>query len=207
MTEVQWSGHELGAATRCDDNSEAIMTVAGWDEAFDASVPAINDDTIDHHCFGCGNQNPSGLRLRFRTMSDGGVWADFEPTRNHEGYMGMTHGGILSTVADEAMSWAVTHAGDLGVTARMSLAFRRPVRLGQGIRVLAWVVSRKARAIDTRAELRDVETSELLATAESRFMRVTPAQAAAWREAYGDQIDESAFGAAARRNAGLNSVD
>jgi uncharacterized protein (TIGR00369 family) len=170
---------------------------------FDASVPAINDDTIDHHCFGCGNQNPGGLKLRFRPLANGGVWADFAPTRDHEGYMGMTHGGILSTILDEAMSWAVTHTGDLGVTARMSVAFRRPVRLGQQIRALAWVTGRKARAIDTRAEVRDVEGGELLASAEGRFMRVTPEQAAAWREAYGDQIDDSAFGAAARRNAGV----
>lgn len=170
---------------------------------FDTSVPAINDDTIDHHCFGCGNQNPNGLRLRFRPLTDGGVWANFTPTRDHEGYMGMTHGGILSTVLDEAMSWAVTHNGDLGVTARMSLAFRRPVHLGQQLRVLAWVVGRKARAIDTRAEVRDVETGAVLAQADGRFMRVTTEQAAAWREAYGEQIDESAFGAAARRNAGM----
>jgi acyl-coenzyme A thioesterase PaaI-like protein len=117
--------------------------------------------------------------------------------------MGMTHGGILSTILDEAMSWAVTHAGDLGVTARMTLTFRRPVRLGQQIRVLAWVTGGKARLIDTRAEVHDLETGELLASAEGRFMRVRPEQAAAWRELYGDQIDDSAFGAAARRNAGL----
>lgn len=169
---------------------------------FDATVPSINDDTIDHRCFGCGNQNPSGLRLRFRPLDDGGVWATFTPSRDHAVYMGMTHGGILSAIADEAMSWAVTHAGDLGVTARMTMTFRRPVRLGQDIRVLAWVVGRKARAVDTRAEIRDPESGELLAGAEGRFMRVTPEQAAAWREAYGDRIEDSAFGAAARRNAG-----
>jgi acyl-coenzyme A thioesterase PaaI-like protein len=173
------------------------------DDQFDVTAPAINDDTIDHHCFGCGNQNPSGLRLRFRPLTDGGVWADFSPTRNHEGYMGMTHGGILSTILDEAMSWAVTHAGDLGVTARMTLTFRRPVHLGQQIRVLAWVTGGKARVIDTKAEVHDLETGGLLASAEGRFMRVRPEQAAAWRELYGDQIDDSAFGAAARRNAGL----
>ncbi len=117
--------------------------------------------------------------------------------------MGMTHGGILSTILDEAMSWAVTHSGDLGVTARMTLSFRRPVRLEQQIRVLAWVVGRKARAIDARAEVRDIETGTVLAAAEGRFMRVTSEQAAAWREAYGDQIDGSSFGAAARRNAGF----
>lgn len=182
---------------------DVTMAIELFDE-YDMHVPAINDDTIDHHCFGCGNQNPAGLRLRFRPLGDGGVWATLTPTRDHEGYMGMTHGGILSTVLDEAMSWAVTHAGDLGVTARMTLTFRKPVRLGQEIRVLAWVVGRKARAVDTRAEVRDVTTCDLLAAAEGRFMRVTPEQAAAWRESYGDQIDDSAFGAAARRNAGLS---
>lgn len=169
---------------------------------YDKTVPPINDDTIDHHCFGCGNQNPSGLRLRFRPLPDDGVWAAFTPTRDHEGYMGMTHGGILSTILDEAMSWAVTQAGDLGVTARMSLAFRKPVRLGQEIRVLAWVVGRKARVVDVRAELRDVVSDDMVAEADGRFMRVTPDQAIAWRAAYGDQIDNSVFGVAARRNAG-----
>ncbi len=172
-------------------------------EEFDVSVAAINDDTIDHHCFGCGNLNPAGLRLRFRPLSSGGVWAAFTPTRAHEGYMGMTHGGILSTVLDEAMSWAVTHTGDLGVTARMTLTFKRPVRLGQEILATAEVVGMKARAVDARAEVRDRITGALLAAADGRFMRVTPDQAAAWREAYGDQIDNSSFGAAARRNAGL----
>jgi uncharacterized protein (TIGR00369 family) len=170
---------------------------------FDASVPAINDDTIDHHCFGCGNQNPMGLRLRFRPLSDESVWATFTPTRDHEGYMGMTHGGIISTILDEAMSWAVTHAGDLGVTARMSVTFRKPIRLGQHIRVEANVVGRKARLIDTRAIVYDAATDQPLAEAEGRFMRVTAEQAATWRAAYGDQIEESAFGAAARRNAGV----
>ncbi|HEX5166075.1 MAG TPA: PaaI family thioesterase [Thermomicrobiales bacterium] len=171
--------------------------------SYDTSVPPINDDTIDHHCFGCGNQNPMGLRLRFRPLSDESVWATFTPTRDHEGYMGMTHGGIISTVLDEAMSWAVTHAGDLGVTARMSVTFRKPIRLGQQIRVEATVVGRKARAIDTHAVVYDAATEQPLAEADGRFMRVTAEQAAAWRSAYGDQIEESAFGAAARRNAGL----
>lgn len=172
-------------------------------ETYDLSVSPINDDTIDHHCFGCGNKNPIGLRLRFRPLADGGVWAVFTPTADHEGYMGMTHGGILSTVLDEAMSWAVTNEGDLGVTARMSLAFRKPVALGQELRVLAWIVGRKARAIDTRAEVRDLQTDQVLAEADGRFMRVTPEQAAAWRASYGDQIDDSVFGVAARRNAEL----
>ena len=181
----------------------AVKATVADISAYDVTLPVINDDSIDHHCFGCGNQNPAGLRLRFRPLSDGGVWAAFTPARDHEGYMGMTHGGILSTVLDEAMSWAVTHTGDLGVTARMSLTLRKPVRLGQDVRVLAWVVGRKARTIETRADILDATTGELLAQADARFVRVSREQAAAWRVAYGDQIDDSVFGDAARRNAGI----
>lgn len=173
--------------------------------AYDPTVPSINEDTIDHHCFGCGNQNPIGLQLRFRPLPDGSVWAAFTPTQDHEGYLGMTHGGILSTVLDEAMSWAVTQAGDLGVTARMTVTFRRPVRLGQEIRVTASVTSKRARTIDTTADARDIESGELLAEAEGRFVRVSREQAAAWRDAYGEGIDESTFGTAARRNTGVAS--
>jgi acyl-coenzyme A thioesterase PaaI-like protein len=168
---------------------------------FDPSDPAINEDTIDHYCFGCGNGNPAGLRLRFRPLADGRVWAEFVPLRQHEGYLGMTHGGILATILDEAMSWAVTNAGDLGVTARMTTTFRHPVRLGESLRVVGSIASRRSRTIETRAELFSVATGTLLAEAEGRFVRVSREQAAAWRDAYGVVDDESVFGQAAMRNA------
>lgn len=172
---------------------------------FDETIPAINEDTIDHNCFGCGDLNRNGLRLRFRPLPDGGVWASFTPAASHEGYMGMAHGGILSTVLDEAMSWAVTYHGDLGVTARLSLTFRMPARLNTDLRALAWVTARRARTIDTRAELRDADTGSLVAEAEGRFVRVSREQAGRWRDAYGTGIEGSVFGDAASRNAGETS--
>jgi uncharacterized protein (TIGR00369 family) len=170
-------------------------------DRYDTSVAPINDDTIDHHCFGCGNGNPHGLRLRFRPLPEGGVWAEFTPTRSHEGYMGMTHGGILATIADEAMSWAVTAAGDLGVTARMSLAFRRPAVLNETLRVEAIVVRRTTRTIETSARVHSVAAGDLLVESDARFVRVSREQASAFRDAYGDAIDKSVFGTAAKRNA------
>jgi acyl-coenzyme A thioesterase PaaI-like protein len=173
------------------------------DESFDDTLPAINADTVEHHCFGCGDANPHGLRLRFRPRAHGGVWARFCPTRDHEGYLGMTHGGILSTVLDEAMSWAVTYAGDLGVTARMTLTFRQPARVGEDLLVLAVITGSRARAVDTSAEVRRTVDNALIAEAEGRFVRVSKLQAAAWRAAYGVPEDaSSAFGRAAARNAG-----
>jgi acyl-coenzyme A thioesterase PaaI-like protein len=168
---------------------------------FDASLPAINEDTIDHHCFGCGNANPHGLRLRFRPLDDGRVWADFTPARNHEGYLGMTHGGILSTVLDEGMSWAVTYAGDLGVTARLAVTFRQPARIGETLRIIGGVTQRRSRTIETRGEVIALGTGTVLATAEGRFVRVSREQAASWRDQYGAHDEDTVFGQAANRNA------
>lgn len=169
---------------------------------FDRSAPIINDDVVDHWCFGCGNLNETGLKLRFRARDDHSVWAEFTPSRVYEGYLGMTHGGILATILDEAMSWAITNAGDIGVTARMSITFRRPASVGAALRVSGEVRQKRSRTIDAQAEIREVSSGELLAEADARFVRVTREQASEWRAAYGKQIEGSAFGAAVDRNAG-----
>ena len=163
---------------------------------FDPSLPAINETEVEHYCFGCGSQNPHGLLLRFRRRAGGGIWADFTPARIHEGYLGMTHGGILATIADEAMSWAVTDDGDIGVTARMSLTFRRPARVGEPLRAVGTVTQRRGRAIDTEARISTLDDDKIVAEASARFLRVSPEQAREWRDAYGAAGEESVFGEA-----------
>lgn len=116
---------------------------------FDESAPTINEAVSDHACFGCGSQNPIGLGLQFRRLPDGRVWTSFTPAKEYEGYFGMTHGGIISTVLDEVMSWAITVAGEFGVTARMSVTFRQPARVGHPLRAIGEVTGRRGRAIET----------------------------------------------------------
>jgi acyl-coenzyme A thioesterase PaaI-like protein len=147
---------------------------------FDPSLPAINETEVEHYCFGCGRQNPHGLLLRFRRCA-AGIWADFTPARAHEGYLG----GILATIADETMSWAVTDTGDIGVTARMSLTFRRPARVGEPLRALGQVSERRSRAIDAEARIFTIDGNHVVAEATARFIRVSPEQAREWRDAYG----------------------
>ncbi len=173
-------------------------------EPWDSSASPINEDTLGHHCFGCGSLNPNGLHLRFRVLDDDTVWATFTPTRDHEGYLGMVHGGITATLLDEAMNWAVTNAGHIAVTARMSVAYRRPLAVGRAVRVSARVARMRSRALETSAVLHDVESGELLAEADGRFVRVAAEQAAEWRDAYGAEHDDSTFADAARRTASAN---
>jgi hypothetical protein len=62
----------------------------------------------DHACFGCGDDNAIGLRLRFAPSGEG-VKASFVPGVDHQGFHHVVHGGIISAVLDEAMAWATAY--------------------------------------------------------------------------------------------------
>ncbi|MCX2727418.1 PaaI family thioesterase [Thermomicrobium sp. 4228-Ro] len=138
----------------------------------------------DHGCFGCGERNPIGLKLAFYREEEG-VEASFTPQPEHEGYIGLVHGGILATLLDEAMSWAViSTAGRLMVTAHLSIAFRRPVAVGQQLRLRGWVERSERRLVRARAEIRDAVQGTLLAEAEGTFLPVAADREKSWREQY-----------------------
>src|SRR5665213_2147558 len=63
-------------------------------------------------CFVCGPDNPRGLRLAFQTNESGEMTAEWIPEPEMEGYQGIVHGGIVSTVLDEAMAKAVLTGAD-----------------------------------------------------------------------------------------------
>jgi uncharacterized protein (TIGR00369 family) len=141
----------------------------------------VNSAT-DHGCFGCGEQNPIGLRLKFYRR-DGAVAAQFEPDVTHEGYVHMMHGGIVATLLDEAMSWAVIDGGHLAVTAKMDVQFRKPVPVTETLTVVGRVDRDRRRAIETSGELRGSD-GRLLASARGVFMHVSEEQQREWESTY-----------------------
>ncbi len=104
-------------------------------------------------CVVCGPENPRGLRLRFHPLDDGAVGADWTPTADWEGFKGVIHGGIVSTVLDEAMSHAVSARGWPALTCELRVRLRRHVEPGLALQVRAWVVERRRRKILTEAVL------------------------------------------------------
>ncbi len=137
----------------------------------------------DHGCFGCGEQNPIGLRLKFHRAGDD-VQAHFIPKKVHEGYAAMMHGGIVSTLLDEAMSWAVIDRGHLAVTAKLEIEFKRPVPVTEPLLVIGRVTRDRRRLVEAAGELRSA-SGDLLATASAVFMRVSDEQQRAWEGIYG----------------------
>jgi len=51
----------------------------------------------------------------------------------------MAHGGIVALMLDEAVGWAAWHAGHPGVTGRLAVSLRRPLKLGEHVRIVGKV--------------------------------------------------------------------
>jgi acyl-coenzyme A thioesterase PaaI-like protein len=137
----------------------------------------------DHACFGCGDDNPIGLHLRFTPEGDG-VKASFIPRPEHQGFHDVVHGGIISAVLDEAMAWATAHVGVWAVTGEMRVRFRQPLGIGEPTSVVARVSGTRGRLVTAAAELQLDRYGSSIATSSATFAEVDADVAAIWRARY-----------------------
>lgn len=126
-----------------------------------------------NHCFGCGLDNPSGLRLRFFTDADQNIVCRLRLAERFAGPPGHAHGGIIATLLDEAMSKVNRARGILAMTRAMDVQYLRPVPLRQPLVLTARHVSATGRRHHTEAALTDA-SGHTLATATAVFVTVPP---------------------------------
>ena len=106
----------------------------------------------DNYCFACGLDNPYGLKLGFQVEGDRFV-ARKTLSREYQSYTGVAHGGIISTLLDEAMGGYLVALGEKAVTGRLTVRYRRPTPIGEELRVAGWLVERRGRFFKMKAEV------------------------------------------------------
>ena len=122
-------------------------------------------------CFACGQANPVGLKIVF-TLNDGVVTAEFTANENHVGYENTVHGGIIFAALDDVMA-NVLYLQDIKAhTARCEIRYRRPLEVGQTIKLKGWIESERRRLFVLKGEARLADSDELVADTEASFMRV-----------------------------------
>lgn len=121
-------------------------------------------------CYACGSANERGLHMTFRLEGERTI-CDYTPCAYQQGYPGRMHGGVVSTLIDESMGWAVYHAREWGATARLNIRYRHPVDLDQTLRIEAWIVKNRGRLMELRAEVLG-EDGRLLAEGDGVFMKL-----------------------------------
>lgn len=138
----------------------------------------MNDKRIDipklqgHSCFACGTANPIGLNLQFYRSNES-VCTDITLGKYHEGWQNMAHGGIISTLLDEVMSWTIIYFKRIFfVTRRMEIKYIRPVLIGVPLTVRGHLTGeKKSFFIGAIAEVSDKE-GQLLAKATGEFVEI-----------------------------------
>ena len=106
----------------------------------------------DGLCFGCGQDNPIGLKLHFIRESET-VRAEFTPGKIYQGWPGVVHGGIITSMLDEAMSHAAYFTGMNCITAKIEIHFRQPARVEETLIITARITRNTRKIIQSEARV------------------------------------------------------
>jgi uncharacterized protein (TIGR00369 family) len=138
---------------------------------FDNLTPLAH--AAQNRCFGCGEANPTGLRLEFLLAEDGTVVCPATIPNSFEGHPGYVHGGIIATLLDETMSKSVRAQGLTAMTRHMEVDYRRPVPSGIPIRMEGRIVRSEGRKHWVEAHILDGE-GNALARSKGLFVEASP---------------------------------
>jgi acyl-coenzyme A thioesterase PaaI-like protein len=123
----------------------------------------------DGYCFACGKKNNSGLKLVF-DYSNGRLTTEFTPSKIHQGYKDIIHGGIITTVLDEAMIQAAIMEGISPVTAEITIRFRMPLLVGEKSIVEAEITKKSQRLIEAKSQVIRVGDGSVIAEAHAKLI-------------------------------------
>jgi uncharacterized protein (TIGR00369 family) len=127
-----------------------------------------------NHCFGCGKENPEGMRLKFYLDEDARESScKFKLSQRYQGPPGHAHGGIIATILDEAMGKVNKLRNVVALTREMKVEYLRPVPLGKTLIAEGREKYVRGREHINIAEIRN-EAGEVLARSRGKFMAIDP---------------------------------
>lgn len=124
----------------------------------------------DTFCFACGKDNPYGLHLTFTEEGEDYV-CRWTPCAHHQGWSRILHGGLVSTLLDETMTWRLVSRGINVVTAEMTVRLKTPTPLDCELTIRARMTSQRRRFYEVESEI-VLPDGTVTATATAKFMEV-----------------------------------
>ena len=146
-------------------------------------------------CLVCGAENPFGLQARFyeleaETVGSEAVGAGagggaasaagrellgiFTVREEHQSYPGRLHGGISSAILDETIGRAITiaHPGVWGVTAELTLRYRKPLPLTGVVRAVGRITRDTRRLFEGTGEI-VLDDGTVAVEASGKYLKMT----------------------------------
>ena len=123
---------------------------------------------VHPNCVVCSLANSRGWQLDFLSGDDGSIAATFTCDETLEGYRGIMHGGMISSVLDGAMTHCMFAHEKTVVTAEMSTRFRHPILIRQVATVSARIKRSSHPLYLLKAKI--VQAGQVKATATGKFL-------------------------------------
>lgn len=133
----------------------------------------VSAQNVSSMCMVCGRDNPSSLKARFYNLEGDELLGVFTAQEIHQSYPGRLHGGVVSALLDETIGRAIS-IGDpdaFGVTIELSVKFRRPVPIGDEVRVVARLTKTTSRLFEGTGEI-ILNDGTVAAEAFGRYLRM-----------------------------------
>jgi acyl-coenzyme A thioesterase PaaI-like protein len=144
-------------------------------------VPRVDDPATGERWYSpvYGPGNPVAPPLVATHSPDGRAEGRATLGTAHEGPPGLVHGGVVATLLDHVMARAVRAAGRGGLTATLTVTYRRPVPLGVPLLVTGEVATTDGRRTTALGRLvAEGQPDRVLAEADGLFVALRPEQAA-----------------------------
>ncbi|HUI45486.1 MAG TPA: PaaI family thioesterase [Nitrospirota bacterium] len=133
----------------------------------------MNQLRDNERCYVCGKKNPGGLAVDFVINAEArSISAVFTPSDIHQGYEGIVHGGILSSLLDEAMVKLAFNLGIPAVTAEIIVTFKAPATPGIELFITGMITQETKKLI--LAEARIERGPVVIAKAKGKLLRIGP---------------------------------
>ena len=135
----------------------------------------LNDRSEYQQCYACGKRNAHGLQMEFRIEGDT-IVSDFQPEIYHQGFPGVLHGGIVSTLMDEVLNRTSLLADhpQWTMTGRLEVRFRRQVPCGPVLRLRARLDKQRGRMYQSSGTLTLAEDEgTILVEGQGAFMALS----------------------------------
>ena len=124
-------------------------------------------------CFACGPANPDGLHLEIFVTENHTVVSTPMIPSCFDGHPGYVHGGIISTLLDEAMSKSLRARGcGAAMTRHMEVEFLRPVPSSVPLRIEGRVTHHEGRKHWSEAKILNAHGT-VLAQSKGLFLEIS----------------------------------